>query len=353
MLPPYQPRPAVPKGASAEPPVLLQALLGGADLDREESQHMFSRLVAGELGDGEIAALLLGLRHKGETTEELIGAVSALREAALRFPAPDSLFADCCGTGGDGSGSINVSTATGLVAAACGLKIVKHGNRSMSSRCGSADVLEAMGARLDPSPEQSARILEAAGFCFLLAPQYHPGLANAGPVRRMLGIRTMMNLLGPCCNPARPPVQLLGVADPAQLWPIARTLAAVGVDAGLVVHGSGLDEIALHGPTRAVRIEHGALREVELTPEEAGLERAPLERIAGGDVADNAARLSELLGGSGERANRDIVALNAGALLELAGLASSLAEGTAIAGRAIDDGAARATLDRFIAASNG
>src|SRR5439155_4796138 len=182
----------------------------------------------------------------GETSEELIGAAAALRRAAQPFPSPDYLFADSCGTGGDFSGSINVSTAAGIVAAACGLPVVKHGNRSFTSQCGSADVLEALGAKLDVSAERSRAILDQTGFCFLLAPLYHPGIAHAGPVRRALKVRTIMNLLGPCLNPARPQVQLLGVPDPSLLRPIAETLDALGVERALVVHGSGLDEIALH-----------------------------------------------------------------------------------------------------------
>ncbi len=340
--------------AVAEPDAASDAiarLLGGRSLDRAGARALFTELVEGRLSDSLIAAMLVAIRLKGETADELIGAAEALLGAARRFDRPDGLFADSCGTGGDGSGSINVSTAAGLVAAACGLPIVKHGNRSVTSRCGSADVLEALGARLDCSPEQSRRAFDQTGFCFLLAPLYHPGLAHAGPVRRALGVRTVMNLLGPCVNPARPPVQLLGVAEAKLLRPVAETLAALGVERALVVHGGGLDEIALHSTTTAIRVVGGTLEVVELTPEQAGFERHPVERIAGGDPAENGARLAALLEGDGGVAETAIVALNAGALLWTAGLADSFAEGSAVASDALRAGTPARTLASFIEAS--
>ncbi|MEO7411006.1 MAG: anthranilate phosphoribosyltransferase, partial [Sphingomicrobium sp.] len=247
----------------------LPKLLSGEDLTIDDSEHLFERLVLGKLAPGEIGGMLIALRMKGETAEEMIGAAHALTAAATPFDRPDGLFADCCGTGGDGSGLINVSTATGFVAAAVGLPIAKHGNRSVSSKCGSADVLEAVGAKIDVSPAASRVMLDGIGFCFLFAPAYHPGMRHAALVRRQLSVRTVMNLLGPCINPARPPVQLLGVADPKMLRRIAQTLDAVGVEEALVVHGSGLDEVALHGETRAIRLSKGAMTEVELAPEDA------------------------------------------------------------------------------------
>ena len=231
--------------------------------------------------------------------------------------------------------------------------MVKHGNRSFTSKCGSADVLEALGAKLDASPEQSRQMLDDIGFCFLLAPQYHPGIAHAGPVRRALKVRTVMNLLGPCLNPARPQVQLLGVADPLMLLPIAETLRALGVHRALVVHGAGLDELALHGVTQAVRLADGALEELEILPEDGGVQRQPVERIAGGMPAENGARLVALLAGEGAEADAAVVALNAGALLATAGRADSLKDGTAMAAEAIRAGAGKRLLDRFIEASHG
>src|SRR6476469_2880223 len=267
----------------------LPKLLTGEDLPVEDSEHLFERLVLGRLEPAEIAGMLIALRMKGEPAEEMIGAARALSAAALPFERPDYLYADCCGTGGDGSSLINVSTATAFVAAAACLPVAKHGNRSVSSRCGSADVLEALGARIDVPAATARELLDQTGFCFLFAPAYHPGMKHAALVRRQLSVRTVMNLLGPCVNPARPPVQLLGVADPKMLRRITLTLDAIGVEEALVVHGSGLDEIALHGETRALRLSNGAITELEITPEDAGLERAPLNVVTGGDAQENAA----------------------------------------------------------------
>ena len=331
----------------------LDVLFDGRNISREQARALFSRLVAGELPEPIMAAAFVCLKLKGETSEELTGAALALREAARRFARPDGLFADSCGTGGDGSGSINVSTAAGLVAAACGLPIVKHGNRSVTSKCGSADVLEALGAKLDVSPEKARAIHDQTGFCFLLAPLYHPGIAHAGPVRRSLKVRTIMNLLGPCLNPARPPVQLLGVAEPKLMRPIAETLLALGVERGLIVHGSGLDEIAPHAETQAIRLADGTLEEVTLAPEDAGMERRSLDQIAGGCPEENAERLSALLHGRGSEADAGVVALNSGALLWTAGVADSFADGTVRALDAMRSGSAGKLLDAFVEASNG
>jgi len=331
----------------------LPKLLSGEDLPIEDAEHLFERLVLGKLEPAEIAGMLIALRMKGETAEEMIGAARALSAAALPFDRPDYLYADCCGTGGDGSGLINVSTATAFVAVASGLPVAKHGNRSVSSRCGSADVIEALGAKIDVPPEKARALLDETGFCFLFAPAYHPGMKHAGLVRRQLEVRTIMNLLGPCINPARPRVQLLGVADPKMLRRIAQTLAAMGVERALVVHGSGLDEVALHAETRALRLIGDEIEELEITPEDAGLERAPLKVVTGGDVAENSARLKALLGGAGSRAEEDIVILNTAALLMTAGKAASLKEGAALARDALSSGRAGQVLDHFVEASRG
>ncbi len=331
----------------------IARLLDGNDLGRAESCALFETIVEGRLAEPLMAAAFVALRLRGETSEELIGAATALRNAARAFPSPDYLFADSCGTGGDFSGSINVSTAAAFVAAACGLPIVKHGNRSFTSKCGSADVLEALGARLDLSPLESRDILDQTGFCFLLAPLYHPGIAHAGAVRRALKVRTVMNLLGPCLNPARPQVQLLGVADPKQLRSIAETLRALGVGKALVVHGSGLDEVALHGFTQAIQVRDGEFEELEITPEQAGLRRIAVDRIVGGSPRENAARLSRLLAGRGGEADEAIVALNAGALLMTSGIAADLHRGVAMALDSIRSGQAARVLERFVEASHG
>ena len=334
-------------------PTPLPKLLAGDDLDAAGSEHLFERLVLGRLEPAEIAGMLIALRMKGETAEEMIGAARALSAAAQPFERPDYLFADCCGTGGDGSGLINVSTATAFVAAAAGLPIAKHGNRSVSSRCGSADVLEALGATIELSPERARALLDETGFCFLFAPAYHPGMKHAALVRRQLAVRTIMNLLGPCINPARPPVQLLGVADPRMLRRIAETLNAMGVAQALVVHGSGLDEVALHGETQAVRLSDGDISELAITPEEAGIERAPLNVVTGGDPAENAARLRALLSGRGAVAESDITILNAAALLHTAGKTTSLKEAADQARDVLLSGQAAKVLDTYIETSRG
>jgi anthranilate phosphoribosyltransferase len=330
----------------------LPSLLSGDDLSIEDSRHLFERLVLGRLEPAEIAGMLIALRMKGETADEMIGAARALSAAAQPFDRPDYLFADCCGTGGDGSGLINVSTATAFVAAAAGLPIAKHGNRSVSSRCGSADVLEAVGAKIDLEPNKARRALDETGFCFLFAPAYHPGMKHAALVRRQLSVRTIMNLLGPCINPARPPVQLLGVADPRMLRRIAETLDAMGVTQALVVHGSGLDEVALHGETLAVRLSNGEITQFVMTPEDAGVERAPLSVVAGGDPAENAARLRNLLEGRASKAESDITILNAAALLYTAGKAATLKDAAEIAREVLLSGKAGRVLGAYVEASN-
>jgi anthranilate phosphoribosyltransferase len=331
----------------------LALLFAGCTLDRGQAELLFGALVRGELDEPSIAAMLVALKVKGEATEELIGAAQALRAAAAPFAHPDYLFADSCGTGGDASGTINLSTAVAFVAAAAGLPIAKHGNRSVTSRCGSADVLEELGARLDPPAEVSRRALDQTGICFLFAPHYHPGLKHAGPVRRALGVRTIMNILGPCVNPAEPGVQLLGVAEPRLLEPVARTLAALGVGRALVVHGGGLDEVAIHAETQAVRLIDGALETLTIAPEDVGFARGALAAIRGGGPEENAARLVALLRGRGGRTERETVALNAGALLHLAGRAPTLRDGAALALDTLAAGEAHAVLAAFIEASRG
>ncbi|HEY9555037.1 MAG TPA: anthranilate phosphoribosyltransferase [Allosphingosinicella sp.] len=331
----------------------LVRLYAGESLTQAGAESLFTELVEGRLSEPAIAAMLVALRLKGETTDELIGAARALRAFDAPFERPDYLFADTCGTGGDGSGSINVSTAVAFVAAAAGLPVAKHGNRSVTSRCGSADVLEQLGAKLDVPAEVSRKALDETGVCFLFAPRYHPGLRHAGPVRRALKVRTIMNVLGPCVNPAEPGVQLLGVADPRLLEPVARTLAALGVERALVVHGAGLDEIALHGETHAVRLIDGRLEPMIIVPEEAGLMRAPVSTLKGGGPEENAERLKMLLMGYAFPAEAHVVALNAGALLMTAGVAESLKEGADLALQAIASGAAYKQLTAFVDATHG
>jgi len=320
-------------------------------LTREESATLFAQIVDGALSSIEIAGLLGAFKARGETPDTIAGAAHALREAALAFPRPDYVFADTCGTGGDTIGTRNVSTAVAVVAACLGIPVAKHGNRAVSSRCGSADVLESLGVQLDASPDSARRCLDETGLCFLFAPQYHAGVRHAMPVRKTLGTRTLFNLLGPLVNPARPPIQIMGVYDQDLCRPLAVTLDMLGVETALVVHGSGLDEIALHGPTRAVLLKAHLVMELEITPEEAGLERVPLGALRGGDPSENARALRGVLAGQGPRAYRDVVSLNAGALTWVAGKATSLAEGVAMAGAMLDSGAAASRLDLWIEGS--
>jgi len=330
----------------------LALLYAGEALTRDQAQSLFEALVEGRLDEPAIAAMLVALRIRGETTDELIGAARALRAADAPFDRPDYLFADSCGTGGDGAGTINLSTAVAFVAAAAGLPVAKHGNRSVTSRCGSADVLEHLGVRLDMPAAVSRRALDEIGLCFLFAPAYHPGLKHAGPVRRALGIRTIMNILGPCVNPAEPPVQLLGVAEARLIEPVARTLAALGVERAMVVHGSGLDEVALHGETQAVLLAGGRLEALTIAPEDVGLARTPLARIQGGGPEENGERLKALLYGYGAPAERQAVALNAGALLFTAGKAGTLREGVETALQILGTGAGYRLLQALVEIGN-
>jgi anthranilate phosphoribosyltransferase len=309
----------------------LARLYAGRSLSRGEAERLFAALVQGRMAEPAIAAMLVALKIKGETIDELVGAARALRAACVPFERPSYVFADSCGTGGDEAGTINLSTAVAFVAAAAGLPVAKHGNRSFSSRCGSADVVEALGVKLDVTPALSRRALDEIGICFLFAPAYHPGLRHAGPVRKALKVRTTMNLLGPCLNPAAPPVQLLGVAEARLIEPIARTLAALGVERALVVHGAGLDEIAGHAPTQAALVADGRIERINLAPEDAGLRRRPLATLSGGGPGENAARLEALLRGRGGLAETEAVAFNAGALLMVAGKAPTLLQGTRLA----------------------
>ena len=323
---------------------ILESLSRGVHLSVEQIENIFADVVRGAVSEIELAALLIALKAKGETPDEIAGAARALLAHCESFERPSYMFADCCGTGGDGLGTINVSTAVAFVAAEAGLPMAKHGNRSVSSRSGSADVLEALGAPIEIDATLARRALDEERFCFLFAPRYHSGLRHAMGVRRTLGVRTMMNLLGPLVSPARPPVQLLGVYDPRLVVPLARTLAMLGCKSALVVHGGGLDEVALHAPTTAARLENGNVVELELCPEDAGIRGAPIDSLRGGEPKDNAAILTAILQGRGPRAHRDAVAMNTGALLWISGRAADLREGTSTA---IDVLAAGRSYERF------
>ena len=331
----------------------LELVLDGKDLTRAESEAVFGSIVEGEIDPVRVSALLAALRTKGEHPDEIAGAAKALRDSALPFERPAYAYADLCGTGGDRAGTLNISTAASVVAAQMGIPVAKHGNRSVSSRCGSADVLEILGVDLEADPAVSRRCLDETGLCFLLGPKYHAGMRHAMPVRRALETRTVMNVLGPLVNPAAPPFQVMGVYDPDLCVPIAFALGSLGCEAALVVHGSGLDEIAVHGPTVAALYRGGAVLEMDLTPEEAGVDRFPLEAIAGGAPAYNAEALVEILEGNGAPGQAAAVAINAGALAWIFGAAPDIREGTRLAMEALEGGECAARLMRMARVSHG
>ena len=312
----------------------LNTLYQGQSLSRESTRDAFGQVVRGEVDPIVLASLLTALKIKGETPEEIAGAAEALLAEARDFPRPDYAFCDIVGTGGDGLNTINVSTTSALVAAACGLKVAKHGNRSVSSKSGSSDLLDKMGIKLDMSPAQARHCLDELGICFLFAPQYHAGVRHAMPVRQALKTRTLFNVLGPLINPARPTYQLMGVYAPELVRPIAETLLALGLKTGMVVHGAGLDEIAIHGPTQVAQIRDGEIREFMVHPEDAGLPVHPLRDILGGEPKENATALRAVLNGE-HGAYRDAVLFNAAAALLVADKAGSLKEGVEIAAESI------------------
>jgi anthranilate phosphoribosyltransferase len=332
---------------------LLERICGGEHLTQAQSAAVFGSMVSGELQPVEISALLIGLRAKGEHPGEIAGAAQALLASATPFPSPGYPLADTCGTGGDGADTINVSTAAAFVAAELGVPVAKHGNRSVSSRCGSADVLERLGVDIEAAPATARRCLDETGVCFLYAPRYHAGLRHAMPVRRTLAVRTLMNLVGPLVNPAAPAFQVMGTADARLLVPLAFALGFIGRKAALVVHGSGLDEIAVHGPTSAALYRSGAVLEIDIAPEQAGLPRFPLDELRGGDPAENAGALAAVLGGRGAPAHAAAVAMNAGALLWIAGAAADLRGGVEAALAAIRSGRCLDRLRRMAEVSRG
>ncbi|HSQ59802.1 MAG TPA: anthranilate phosphoribosyltransferase [Acidobacteriota bacterium] len=331
---------------------LLPRLARGETLAREEAAAAVGAMVGGGEEPAAIGAFLMALAARGETEAELLGGAEALREAAIPFAPPYVPLLDTCGTGGDGSQSFNVSTAVAFVAAAAGVHVAKHGNRSVSSRCGSADVLESLGAVVDLGPEASEAVLRDAGLCFLYARRFHPAVGRVAPVRQALGIRTLFNWLGPLANPARATHQLLGVAERRLVEPVARVLAGLGVSRALVVHGGGgFDELSLSGENVAVVVEGGGTdRTLRVAAPDLGLAPAGPEALLGGDAAENAAILRRIV--TGEKGpRRDIVLLNAAAALWVAGAAPDLPAAARKAEHLIDSGAVANALDAFVAAT--
>jgi anthranilate phosphoribosyltransferase len=330
--------------------VLLGSIAGGRRLTEEEIFEGLDRMTEGEATPAQMGAFLMGLRMRGETVDELTGAARLLRARMLPVAAPADAV-DIVGTGGDGLKTYNVSTCAALVAAGAGLVIAKHGNRSVSSLSGASDVLTALGVKIDLNPAQITDVVEKTGVAFLWAPMHHPAMKVWAPVRAELGLRTLFNLMGPICNPANVKRQVVGVFAPDWVEPIAEVLAKLGSRHAWVVHGrDGLDELSTTGPTLVAELKDGAVSTFEVTPEDAGLARASMDSLKGGDAAVNAAALRDVLDGA-SGAYRDIVLFNAGAALVVGGKADDLRAGVALAAKSIDSGAARAALERLIAAS--
>lgn len=332
---------------------LLPRLLAGETLSRGEAAAAVRAMVRGESEDGLVASFLTLLAQRGETEAELWGGAEALRAEAVPFHAAGGPLLDTCGTGGDGHHSFNVSTAVAFVVAGAGVPVAKHGNRSVSSACGSADVLEELGAHIDLGPEGAAAVLEETGFTFLYARRFHPAMRRVAGVRQALGFRTLFNWLGPLANPARATHQLVGVPDPARVEPVARVLGGLGATRALVVHGAGgFDELALAPGNIAAESARSVTGGVVAIPrairhDALGLADAPPEALRGGDAARNAAMLRGVL--AGERgARRDAVILNAAAALWIAGKAATLEEGGARAAESIDRGDALRVLERYV-----
>jgi anthranilate phosphoribosyltransferase len=345
-------------------------------LSREDACAVMADVLAGKCTDAQIAALLVALRMKGETVEEIVGFAEAIRAAAAPLPiervgaaeaiavsgtgrdalvdesAADSLI-DTSGTGGDASGTFNISTATALVTAGAGVRVAKHGNRSISSKCGSADVVEALGVNIQLSPEKAAQCLREIGICFLYAPNLHPAMKQVQGVRRELRMRTMFNLLGPLTNPARASGQVVGVYSLELVEKLAEALSMLGLRRALVVHGfDGLDEITITGKTRVAEAHAGLVRSYEVEPEEFGMRRAGLQEIAGGDAVENAAIIRAVLAGE-KSARRDVVVLNAAGALVAAGRAEHIAGAIPMAVTSIDSGAAAGKLQALVRFSAG
>jgi anthranilate phosphoribosyltransferase len=322
---------------------LLAQVCRGQPLDEAQAGAAMDTLMDGEATPAQIGALLAAIAVRGETEDEVVGFARAMRARGRRLHAPGAI--DTCGTGGDGAGTFNISTVASLVVAGCGVRVAKHGNRSVSSRCGSADVLEALGVRIDADPERVQRCLDEVGWGFLFAPAFHASTRHAAAPRRELGMRTVFNLLGPLTNPAFPEAQVVGVPRPELTAFLARCLGRLGVKRAWVVHGEGLDELTPGGTTRVAELSGGHVREFEVGPEDAGLERHREPMLAAHGPEDSARVVQGILGGE-RGAPRDAVLLNAAAALMVAGRAKDLRDGAAQAATAIDDGRASRVLER-------
>lgn len=333
----------------------IKRIVDGHDLGREEMHDVFAQVMDGHASDVQKTALLIALRMKGETAEEITGAAKAMRERVTPLDLADDIRAglvDTCGTGGDARGTFNISTVAALVAAGAGASVAKHGNRAVSSSCGSADVLSALGVNIDLDAARMADVLRRVGISFLFAPKLHPAMSAVASVRRELGVRTIFNVLGPLTNPAFAKRQVLGVFADRLVDVVARVLEALGAEHALVVHShDGLDEISVSAPTRVCEVRSSGLRTYEITPEEIGVGRHPIEELAGGDSATNARIAREILEGA-PGAGHDVVVANAGAALYVGGLASSIRAGVALAKESIRSGKAAEKLRQLVAVTN-
>ncbi|AKE40216.1 Anthranilate phosphoribosyltransferase [Corynebacterium camporealensis] len=331
----------------------LQAFLDNPEPSIEEVIEAFSPLTVGDYDDIEIAALLVHIRTRGETFADIAGAAKAFLKVGYPFPITGEGLMDSAGTGGDGANTINISTAASLVASAGGVKMVKHGNRSVSSKSGSADVLEALNIPLDLDSERAVRQFEASNFTFLFAPAYNPAVAHAQPVRKALGISTIFNTLGPLLSPARPKLQIMGIANPAQGQLIAEVFRELGRDRALVVHGAGTDEIATHGTTQVWELRDGEITNYTIEPEDIGIEGHELSDLAGGDGDENAQLIRDVFAGKGKPAHRDAIVASAGAMFYLADKAASISEGVDKARYLIESGDVDAWLNKHEEADYG
>jgi anthranilate phosphoribosyltransferase len=330
---------------------LIAKVASGALLSREESALAFDRMMSGEATPSQMGGLLMGMRVRGETVDEITGAASTMRAKMTKVAAPPEAI-DVVGTGGDGSGSYNVSTCAALIVAGAGVPVAKHGNRALSSKSGAADVLGALGVKIDLRPDEITRCIYEAGIGFMFAPAHHPATKNVAATRVELATRTIFNLLGPLSNPAGVRRQMTGVFSRQWIEPVAQVLKALGSEAAWVAHGSdGLDEITTSGPTHIAALENGVVRTFEINPEDIGLEKAKPEMLRGGDAESNAAALTSVLKGN-KGPYRDIAVLNAAAALVVAGKAKDIKEGAAIAAKSIDSGEAEGRLERLIKVSN-
>jgi anthranilate phosphoribosyltransferase len=331
---------------------LLARLVSGARLSEDEARDAFERLMTGEATQAQMGAFLMALAMRGETIDEIVGAVRTMRSRMECVQAPAGAV-DCCGTGGDGAHTLNISTAAAFVVAGAGVPVAKHGNRAASSKSGAADVLEALGVRLDAPLAAIENSLAAHKIAFLMATRHHPAMRHVAPTRAELAVRTLFNLTGPLANPAGVKRQLLGVPLPEKQQVLADVLQRLGSEAFWIVHGDGgLDELSLSGPSRVVALEAGVRSEFSVTPADADLPEAPIEAVRGGDAAYNAHALRQLLAGQ-HGAYRDIVLLNAAATLVVAGAATSLRDAAAMATASIDEGRARRALDGLVQATQG